>query len=193
MPRPREFDPEQALEDAMHVFWQKGYSATSVEDLVEATGVNRYGLYDVFESKHGLFLAALGHYRRTVITAAIRELEQPGTGLGAIRAVFERIIERARSGAAKYGCLLCNTAEEVAPFDKDSAREVSAYQRRLIRAFRRAVEVARQRGELPAGTAAAKVGGYLAGLIQGASYLARSPARAREIEDFVRVGLRILG
>jgi TetR/AcrR family transcriptional repressor of nem operon len=193
MPRVREFDPEQALEAAMGVFWEKGYSATSVEDLVEATGVNRYGLYDVYESKHGLFLAALQHYRRTVISRAIFELERPGAGLDAIHAVFERILERVRSGEGKLGCLLCNTAEEVAPLDMDAAREVSAFQRRLVKAFSGAVAVAQQRGDLATETDAAKLGRFLAGLIQGASYLARSPAGPRAVEDFVRVGLRVLG
>jgi TetR/AcrR family transcriptional repressor of nem operon len=177
----------------MRVFWEKGYSATSVDDLVGATGVNRYGLYDVYQSKHGLFLAALKHYHRTVISQAIRELEQPGAGLGAIHAVFERIVRRARSGEAKLGCLLCNTAEEVAPFDTDVEREVAAFQRRLTRVFGRAVAVARKAGELPASADSRELGGYLAGLIQGASYLARSPAGSRAVEDFVRVGLRALG
>ncbi len=192
MPRTREFDPQKALQDATAVFWEKGYSATSVDDLVRATGVNRYGLYDVFASKHGLFLAVLRHYHRTVIAGAIFELEQPEAGLAAIHAVFERIIRRARSGQAKHGCLLCNTAEEVAPFDKEVAQEVSAFQRRLARAFTRAVAVARENGNLPAGTDAEELGRYLSGLIQGASFLARSPASARVVEDFVRVGLRVL-
>lgn len=192
MPRPREFDPDQALEEAMHVFWRQGYEKTSVDDLVQATGVNRYGLYDVFGSKHGLFVAALERYRRSVISEAIRELEEPDAGLDAIRAVFERLVRRARSGEARDGCLLCNTAEEVAPFDADAAREVSRYQRQLVRRFRAAVEVAIQRGDVSPDLEPARVGRYLAGLIQGASYLARSPASARDVEDYVRVGLQVL-
>ncbi len=193
MARPREFDPAKALDEAMHVFWKKGYTATSVEDLVEATGVNRYGLYDVFDSKRGLFLAALEYYRRTVVTEAIQELERPGASIAAIHAVFERIIRRARTGEAKYGCLLCNTAEEVAPFDPEAAREVTTYQRRLIKAFRAAVREAQHKGELTESIDPAEMGRYLAGLIQGASYLARSPSTNQEVEDFVHVGLRVLG
>jgi len=193
LPRKREFDPEQALESAMGVFWEKGYTATSVEDLVEATGVNRYGLYDVYDSKRGLFLAALRRYRERVITEAIAELEQPGAGLEAIHAVFDRIVGRARTGRARYGCLLCNTAEEVAPFDDEVAQEVSIFQRRLARAFRSAIATARQAGDVAATTDPEEMGLYLAGLIQGASYLARSPAPARNVQDFVRVGLRVLG
>ncbi len=176
----------------MHVFWTKGYSATSVEDLVEATGVNRYGLYDVWESKHGLFVAALEHYHRTVITESIRELEQPGAGLGAIHTVFDRILARTRTGNAQRGCLLCNTAEEVSPFDAESARVVSAFQRRLEQGFTKAIRSAQAAGDVPRDGDPTELGRYLAGLIQGASYLARSPAGPKRIADFVRVGLRVL-
>ena len=177
----------------MGAFWEKGYTATSVEDLVEATGVNRYGLYDVYDSKHGLFLAVLRRYRENVITAAIAELEQPGAGLDAIHTVFERLVQKARTDQGRYGCLLCNAAEEVAPFDEEVAREVSVFQRRLARAFAKAVAAAGEAGEVASGTDAEEMGRYLAGLIQGASYLARSPAPTRNVQDFVRVGLRVLG
>lgn len=193
MPRTREFDPDEALQAAMEVFWEKGWSATSVEDLVEATGVNRYGLYDVYESKRGLFLAALRRYRETVIAEAIAEVEQPGAGLAAIRTVVERIARRARTARfRKLGCFLCNTAEEVAPFDEDAAREVSAFQRRLTRAFTAAVATARADGDLPEDADPDTLGRYLAGLIQGASFLVRSPAPAKAVEDYVRVGLGVL-
>jgi len=190
--RTREFDPDRALDDAMGVFWKKGYGDTSVEDLVTATGVNRYGLYDVFESKRGLFLAALAHYRRTVIEQSLAELDRPGADLRAIHATFELLVGRARSGEARYGCLMCNAAEEVSPFDADVAREVASYQRRLVRAFRRVVETAQANGQVAKSLDAREAGHYLSGLIQGASFLARSPASVRAIEDYIRIGLRAL-
>ena len=60
--RPREFDPERALEQAMEVFWAQGYEATSVQDLLEAMGINRGSMYDTFGDKHTLFVAAIEHY-----------------------------------------------------------------------------------------------------------------------------------
>ncbi len=62
MPRVKEFDPDQALDRAMELFWRKGYEATSVQDLVEHMGINRFSLYDTFGSKHELFMAALDRY-----------------------------------------------------------------------------------------------------------------------------------
>jgi TetR/AcrR family transcriptional repressor of nem operon len=63
MARVREFDTEAAVEAAMQVFWCRGYEATSVQDLVDATGVGRGSLYAAFGSKEGLYLAALDRYR----------------------------------------------------------------------------------------------------------------------------------
>ena len=57
--RPKEFDPEQIADAAMQVFWQRGYAATSIQDLVEGTGLSRSSLYNAFDSKHGLYTCAL--------------------------------------------------------------------------------------------------------------------------------------
>ena len=63
MARTKEFDQEQALDAAMNLFWERGYEATSIQDLVEATGVQRQSLYDTFGSKHELFLQSLMRYQ----------------------------------------------------------------------------------------------------------------------------------
>jgi TetR/AcrR family transcriptional repressor of nem operon len=60
MARPKSFDREEVLESAMAVFWRKGYAATSIRDLVEATGLNPGSLYDTFDDKHSLFLESVG-------------------------------------------------------------------------------------------------------------------------------------
>ena len=93
MPRIREFDPAIALDQAMHLFWQRGYGNTSIEDLVVATGVSRHGLYDVFESKHKLFLACLDHYQEVVVGAdfAFGVVERPNASLKNIRSYLEMI------------------------------------------------------------------------------------------------------
>ena len=63
MARPKEFDQDKALDKAMTLFWQKGYEATSIQDLVDHLGIGRRSLYDTFKSKHDLFIAALDRYQ----------------------------------------------------------------------------------------------------------------------------------
>ena len=61
----RQFDPDEVVDRAMEVFWTRGYESTSIDDLVEATGINRGSLYNAFGDKQGLFLAAIDRYWTT--------------------------------------------------------------------------------------------------------------------------------
>ncbi len=148
MARSREFDPQQALDKAMHQFWAKGYHDTSIRDLVTCTGVNYYGLYSVFESKHGLFLAALDHYRDTVTAELIRELERPGFASSKIRRAFGHLLGRMKTPCGRIGCLVGNTAVELAPYDTDAAAKVRAHMKLLTEAFAATLSRGRDAGEL---------------------------------------------
>src|SRR5271155_2380599 len=121
MPRVRDFDPDVVLVQAMKLFWRKGYGNTSVKDLVDVTGVNRHGLYDEFKSKHKLFLACLDHYQEAIVGSAFGTVERPGASLQAIRIYFQTVLAHSDS----QGCLMANTASDVAPYDRQAARKVS--------------------------------------------------------------------
>jgi AcrR family transcriptional regulator len=75
--RPRKFDPEQAIGQAMHVFWKKGYERTTLDDLTEATGVSRPSLYAAFGNKESLFLKVLDRYRSDPASYVNRALAKP--------------------------------------------------------------------------------------------------------------------
>ena len=77
----------------MQVFWERGYEATSVQDLVQGMGINRFSLYSTFGSKHQLFVAALERYRDTIVADLVGELEQSAAGLAAIRQFFTRLVD----------------------------------------------------------------------------------------------------
>lgn len=189
MARIREFDPDIALDKAMKVFWQKGYANTSIDDLVSATGVNRYGLYDEFESKHGLFLAALEHYQNTVTGGLFRIVERPGASLAEIRAYFAKLVELSSSEMGKLGCLMVNSASEVAPHDEDAANVLEMFRRRLQLGFQNALSNAKAVGELPAQLDVEAVADFLTGVMQGLSVLARSNAKKKMMENLVVTAL----
>ncbi len=77
MPRTKEFDPDTALQRALELFWQRGYEATSMADLVAHLGVARAGVYATFGSKHALYLRALERYLEIKDPQIMRELSQP--------------------------------------------------------------------------------------------------------------------
>ena len=189
MARTREFDPDDALDKAMKVFWQKGYANTSMEDLVSATGVNRYGLYDEFESKRGLFLAALDHYQNAVAGMLFGMVERPGASLADIRAYFAKLVELSSTDMGKLGCLMANCASEVAPHDKRAANKVEKFRIRLQLGFMNALSNAKAAGELPAQFDVEAVADFLTGVMQGLSVMARSHATPRMMANMVGVAL----
>lgn len=192
MARVREFDPEAALEAAMRVFWRNGFYATSIEDLVEATGVSRYGLYGVYENKRGLFLAALDHYRTTVVQELASVLYQPNASLEVIKRFVRDLGEISARPGGRVGCLLWNTATEVAPHDKAAARKVAGFRAHLAEGFALALRTAITAGELPRDYDVTREADFLAGVVQTLSVLARSHADPGAIASFVSVSLDTL-
>jgi TetR/AcrR family transcriptional regulator, transcriptional repressor for nem operon len=192
MPRAREFDPDDALQKAMSVFWQKGYANTSIDDLVDATGVNRYGLYGEFESKRGLFLACLDHYQETVVEEAFGVVEQPDASLKNIRAYFVRLLEPATTEQRKLGCLMVNTASDVAPYDKRAANKVEKFRSRLQTGFDVALSNAKARGELHDQFNTGPAADFLTGVAQGLSVMSRSHADPKMMANVVETTLACL-
>ena len=92
--RPRRFDPDAVVDGAMRTFWERGYRDTSVERLVEVTGVNPGSLYNAFEGgKRGLFMESLQRYSDLVVPEKLGALEAPEASLAEVRAYFDGLVE----------------------------------------------------------------------------------------------------
>ncbi len=192
MARPKEFDPDEVLDRAVELFWAKGYEATSIQDLVEALGINRSSLYATYGDKHALYLAAIDRYCRDVVDPSALELDRSDTPLEAIRNMFLEIPGlAARQG--KRGCLLCNAAVERAPVDPDVKAEVSGGFGRLGAAFRRALERARQAGDLDPAAESAALADYLLSGYLGLIVLAKSGRKPAQLRRTAKLILAPLG
>jgi TetR/AcrR family transcriptional repressor of nem operon len=187
MPRTPTYDRTEVLDQAVRVFWEKGYWDTSISDLVEATGVQRYGLYASFGDKHGLFLEALERYLDTVITGLLRDLDKPGAALPEIDDLLNRLAAKARTRGGARGCLMCNTAAELGQDDPEVAARVDAYTRRLRRTFRAALIRARSLGQLPESLNAEDMSRYLTGVVIGMSVYARTPGGGDAVQPFLKL------
>jgi TetR/AcrR family transcriptional repressor of nem operon len=144
--RPKAFDQEQALGRALDLFWTKGYEATSIQDLVDATGVQRQSLYDTFGDKRELYLRALARYAQDgEAFAASLERKVPHP-LTALRETLLAMID-ANDGK---GCLIVNAAVEHGCGDPAVTTCVARHVDRLEQAFQRLLEHARKAGELRA-------------------------------------------
>ncbi|HEV3046763.1 MAG TPA: TetR/AcrR family transcriptional regulator [Solirubrobacteraceae bacterium] len=149
MARPRQFDPEEVLDRSMRAFWESGYHDTSVDDIVAATGVRPGSLYNAFHGgKRELFLESLSRYSELVVPEKMGALERPGASVGEVRAYFDGLVEDLMSPEGRMGCLMVNTAMELAAEDSEIARVVRGHMGRVEQNTARALRNAKRRGEV---------------------------------------------
>lgn len=135
----------------MHAFWEHGYHETSVDDLVSATGVRPGSLYNAFPGgKHGLFLETLARYSELVVPEKLGALQRTGAGLAELRAYFDGLVDDLSRPEGRMGCLMVNSAMELAAVDSEVGEVVRAHMSRLERSAERALRNAKRRGEIPA-------------------------------------------
>ena len=114
MGRPRAFDYERVVADAKEVFWDRGYDGTSVGDLEHGTGLNRSSLYRTFETKLGLFHAALDDYEHSFIDMMLGPVEAEGAGLEDAADFFRALADLFGDPRSQRGCLQINSITELA-------------------------------------------------------------------------------
>jgi TetR/AcrR family transcriptional repressor of nem operon len=178
MARPREFDEHQVIEKLMTVFWDKGYEATTMQDLLKASGLLKGSLYGAFGDKQALYLAALKHYNHTRIQAGIDMLNGEGRPRQKIARLFDNVIESTKRGLFAGGCLLCNASLEMAVSDKQFKAEIKTTIRRLKVAIMDALKAGNVNEDQAASLAAFIVSAYF-----GTRVLAKGGAPAAMIGD----------
>src|SRR5947207_8429451 len=133
MGRPKQFDPDEAMQEAMEAFWERGYAATSVNDLLDEMGLNRGSLYGTFGDKKQLFLAALDKYYEQRMEDFHRLLDEPPSAKTALRNLLEFVADDCIAETGKRGCLAAKAAMELAPHDKDVAAWLKKFHRRNVK------------------------------------------------------------
>ncbi|WP_163830914.1 TetR/AcrR family transcriptional regulator [Spartinivicinus ruber] len=150
MGRPIEFNRDEVLDQALEVFWNTGYTATSVADLVEATSLKPGSLYAAFKSKRGLYMAAIDCYAQRRLDKQVCCFESIDSPLAAIKLYFEQLTTDILQDNESKGCFLVNTLLEVAPHDEGIHQKVSSYLRQIEAGFRHMIEKAQKSGEITA-------------------------------------------
>ena len=189
MARPKAFHPDEALDRALAVFWRKGYEATSVADLVQALGVNRGSLYATFKDKRALFLAALERYDEREIGSITRHLRNAlGPGRERIQSLFDKIIRTVEERGDRRGCLVCNTAVELAAADAEIEGRVQASHERLTAAF--SVALAADPGYPTEPERRDRRAHFLTATLMGVHVMARAGAAPDTLRGIVRIAMR---
>lgn len=192
MPRKKQFDPDVALEQAMELFWERGYEATSVQDLLHHLGLNRFSLYDTFQGKKQLFHSAMDRYRESQTAPLLARVRDGTSGLDGIRHFFDLTVARLTGPAGWWGCFMVNCAVETAPRDRGTARRVEEHFREQEEAFYRALVRARQAGEVRTLLPARPLARFLSQTVVSLNVLARTRAPARDLNQHVQIALSTL-
>jgi TetR/AcrR family transcriptional repressor of nem operon len=167
MGRPRTFDDDVVVERAMDTFWTYGYTNTSPAQLAEATGVAKGSLYNAFKSKRELFDRALARYDRQVSELAGDLLSRPGTTYECLRSALRFIVDFDLAQQSPRGCLVGNTAVELAGHDPQIARTIRTMQDRQTAALVARIEQGRRDGDVGADIDARGVAEFLATTLAG--------------------------
>ncbi|MEU9319109.1 TetR/AcrR family transcriptional regulator [Streptomyces sp. NPDC048295] len=193
MARTKEFDPDAALQSALELFWRRGYEATSMADLVEHLGIGRASIYATFGNKHELYLKAMDRYSEGHDPLLLAELSQPGPALPAVRALVRRFASEAGSPEARLsGCLITNTAAELAPHDPAAARRVELSWAHIETALHSALARARAQGELPADRDPRALARLLLVLLQGVRVVGKASSDSARVRDATEQALTLL-
>ncbi|KOV62003.1 TetR/AcrR family transcriptional regulator [Streptomyces sp. MMG1121] len=196
MARPRMFDEDRALDAAMRTFWERGYEATSTQDLCAATGLGRSSIYNTFKSKHDLFQRALHRYMTTMNAVQLAVLEDPGrSGADRIRDLFALVLDgdaRNRPHGRSLGCLSVNSTVELAAHDATAAGMLERDTARRLDGLRTAVEAGRRDGSITSTRDAGDLARFLNATVAGLRVCAQGGADRTSLDAIAAIALDAL-
>ncbi len=191
--RPRSFDPDRALKDALGAFWRAGYSATSLDDLVAATGLHRPSLYGAFGDKQAIYLKALEHYwaRSMVQLAEILSGKRPLAD--ELRALYELALDSyIPAKGPPRGCFAVGTAVTEAVEDKAIRAELHRGLGAVDQAFADRLRLAHEQGEIPPSADWQGLSQLAVSTLLSLAIRARGGARREDLAGLVRHAVAII-
>jgi TetR/AcrR family transcriptional repressor of nem operon len=174
MNRARTFEPSTTLSQVVELFSSKGYSETSMEDIVQTTGVSRYGLYGTFGNKRELFEQALEQYAEGMGKQSFLRLLEPGASIDHIRSIFDDRVADMCCAEEHKGCLFIHTAMELAPQDEELRGVLQRLMKRMSKAFAIGLDSAKGRGEVAKDVDVDAAGELLTSTMFGLAVLGRT-------------------
>lgn len=193
MPWEKQFDVNEVLDKAMQAFWSRGYEATSMQDLVHRTGINRASLYSTYRDKHALFLAALRMYAETIHHKRLADVESRYGPREAIRQSFLAFTPQVSEKGGNRGCFLTNTALELAAHDPEAGKIVAEAQQQTEAWFARMIRKGKAEGEVAPHVKPEEAARALLASLIGLSVLARSRPERALLQTVVDDAVRHLG
>ena len=189
MGRPRAFDMDQALDQALHVFWEKGYAGTSITDLTEAMGINPPSLYAAFGNKEKLFKKALDRYE-DLRDQILEEAFAAPTAREAVTRLLEGTAERLSDKCNPRGCLMVQGALSGGEECEAVKRDLASRRARVEALIRKRLRRAKREGDLPSDADAAALARFVATVMHGMAVQAAGGVAPKELRAIVNTALR---
>lgn len=192
MPRPRSFDCDEVLERAMHLFWERGFDATSIGDLEAQMRISRVSIYRTFGDKVGLYHAALDRYLARVAEDMRAALAANGGGMPGIEAFFDAMMGRCAGERSKAGCFAVNAAVEMSGRCARTAENFRVHFRGATATFRDTLAQARDAGEIDPSLELDGCARMLVALVHGVMVVARMADDPSEVGPAVDQALALI-
>lgn len=191
MARTKEFDPDEALDRALDIFWRRGYEGTSLRDLLEGMDISRQSLYDTFGDKRSLFLRVLARYETLSMQGMIQLLEGKSS-VAAIRGFAEYFLHEVVHDGERGSCLMASTAIEVGRADPEIQSIVKAYFGRVEAAIHGVLTGAMEAGQIADDRDLRALARHLVNAIHGLGIMGRSGFSRPVLRQMLSVALSVI-
>jgi TetR/AcrR family transcriptional repressor of nem operon len=188
--RPLEFNPQKAVDAAIEQFWQQGYEATSLTDLLDTMNLSRSSLYQTFGSKQQLFERCLAQYGDWLAASMAKDLEEAASGKSFIANFFMDIANTAEEPEGTKSCLMVNSANEFGQSNAAVAAVMSEKLQRIASVFVEAIQRAQREGDVSPQSDPAALTNYLMMSLAGLRTMVKTGADKNSTKGIVTLILQ---
>lgn len=193
MARTKDFDECVVLNKAVNLFWLKGYSATSMQDLVDELGISRSSLYDTYGDKHSLFLKALDTYQSVNCNQFTQIITDAASAKDAVKKLLQFVVGSLLDDKSQKGCFIVNAEVEVALHDKEVSEMIKKNDQNLEDTFYKVIKKGQEDGEITTPRDARALARFLFNTVKGIQVTAKSTRDKVVFDDIIGLAVGVLG
>ena len=192
MARTKDFDENEVLARAVDLFWLKGYSCTSMQDLVDGLGISRSSLYDTYGDKHSLFIKALESYQNAASGKVCQIVGKAQPAKEVIKQLLELIAGELLEDRKHKGCFMVNAEVEVAPHDEEVSRMICKNDQQIEDTFYAVIKKGQDNGEITNKQDARALARFIINTVKGIRVTAKSTNDKTIFDDIIKLAISVL-